>query len=138
MQTTALALTGFIAWYLFLYLAVAAPRVMLAVQGKRAPNSFKPDGSDVSELAGRICRAHANCYESFAFIGGVMLLAIATGSTDITNGLALVLLGSRLVQSIVHIASGSPIAAQVRFSFFIAQYAIAAYWTVLLICKFCG
>jgi hypothetical protein len=42
------------------------------------------------------------------------------------------------VQSIVHIASGSPIAAQVRFSFFIAQYAIAAYWTVLLICKFCG
>jgi hypothetical protein len=67
-----------------------------------------------------------------------MLLAIATGSTDITNGLALVLLGARLVQSIVHIASGSPIAAQVRFSFFIAQYAIAAYWTVLLLCKFCG
>lgn len=138
METTALALCGFIAWYLLLYLAVAAPRVTLALQGKRAPNSFKTDGSDVSELANRICRAHANCYESFAFIGGAMLIALATDSTEITNGLAFALLGARLVQSLVHIASGSPMAAQVRFAFFIAQYAIASYWIIQLGCKFMG
>lgn len=138
MQSTALALTGYIAWYLLLYLAVAAPRVTLAAKGERAPNSFKPDGSDVSDLSGRICRAHANVYESFAFIGGIMLLAIATDSTEITNGLAFVLLGTRFLQTIVHIGSGSVMAAQIRFALFIGQFAIVAYWTVLLLCKFSG
>lgn len=138
MQTTALALSGYIAWYLVLYLAIVSVRGFLATSGKREANSFSTDGSDISDLSARICRAHANCYESFAFIGGAMLLAIATGSTDITDGLALVLLAARLAQSVVHIASGSALGAQIRFGFFFVQLAIAGYWIVLLACKFIG
>jgi len=54
----------------------------------------------------------------FSFIGGVLLLAIATDSTIITNGLAYILFGARLGQSIVHLVSTSDIAIQARLCSF--------------------
>lgn len=136
MQATALALTGFIAWYIVLTIAIVSVRGFLAATGKREANSFSNDGTDISDLAARICRAHANCYESFALIGGALLLALATDSSDITDGLAFALLGARFAQSAVHIASGSAVAAQIRFGFYFAQLGIVTYWLVLLACQF--
>ena len=74
--------------------------------------------------------------ESFAFFGGFMLLALATNSVVITNGLALLLLAARLGQSITHLLSTSVLAVQVRFVFFILQVAICFDWVVLLAAKF--
>ena len=81
-------------------------------------------------------RAQANCVESFAFIGGLMLLALATDSTVITNGLAYILLLARLGQSISHLISTSIFAVQVRFAFFLVQVGICLYWIVQLATKF--
>lgn len=136
MSTTALAVAGFILWYLLLYAVMGGLRVGLALAGRKKPNNFAPDGSDVSPFAHRLARAHANCYEGFPFIGGLMLLALATGNADVTAPLALVVLGARVVQSTMHLISTSVAAVQVRFLFFLVQLGIGIYWALLLLGRF--
>ena len=90
----------------------------------------------MSDLGQRLTRAHLNSVECFGFIGGVMLLAIATNSSAITNGLALIVLGARVLQSIVHVMSISNPAIYARFVFFLLQFGICGYWLFMLIQKF--
>ena len=99
----------------------------------RAANSFSPTGSDVSPFSERLCRAHANCYEFFPVFGGVLFVAVSIQSTPVTDPLALWALAARLGQSVVHLVSTSATAVTLRFGFFFAQFAIAAYWVVRLI-----
>ena len=138
MNPTALALTGFIGWFVFLLLLLGSYRTIVVVTQKKAPNSFRPDGSDVSDFSARLCRVHANCYEGFPFFGGLLLLALATQSTDITNGLALAFLGARIGQSVIHLLSTSVMAVQVRFAFFLAQIVISIIWLLAFWQKFAG
>jgi uncharacterized MAPEG superfamily protein len=138
MNASALALTGFMAWYMILLLTLATVRVMAVMTARRAPNSFRPDGTDMTPFVARLVRAHANCYEAFPLIGGALLLAIATGSTDITNGLALTLLACRIGQSAVHLASVDNLAVNLRFALFAAQIGIVAYWLLQMYSKFSG
>lgn len=128
MNATALALTGYIGWVLLLLGAIAVVRLQASVVGGKPANSFATDGSDVSPFSGRLCRAHANCYENFPQLGGLMLLALATGTAAMTDPLALVLLAARVAQSAVHLYSTSETAVKVRFAFFLVQYGIAVYW----------
>jgi uncharacterized MAPEG superfamily protein len=129
----------FLTYALFLHDYLSRQIITGAVlTGSRAPNSFRPDGTDVAPFAGRLTRAHANCYESFPFFGGTLLLALASGSTAITDPLALVALACRVGQSSVHLASTSVMAVNLRFSLFLAQVGIAGYWLVRLGAKFFG
>lgn len=136
MNATILALTGYVAWVMLLLLALAAYRSVFSQVQKRKSLVFKADGSDVGDVGQRLTRAHLNSVECFPFIGGVLLIALATDSTSITNGLAYVLLGARLLQSLVHIASLSNIAISIRFVFFLVQFGICGYWIVKLLEKF--
>ena len=138
MNDTILALLGYITWILVLLICLATYRTLLVAKKEQAVNGFKPDGSDSPALGERITRAQSNCVESFAFIGGLMLLALATDSTAITNGLALFLLAARLGQSVTHLISTSELAVQIRFAFFLAQIGICLYWVVLFASKFIG
>jgi uncharacterized MAPEG superfamily protein len=138
MNDTILALLGYITWTLLLLVCLATYSTLLVAKKELAVNSFKPDGSDSPAFGKRITRAQGNCVESFAFIGGLMLLALATNSAAITNGLALLLLVARLAQSITHLISTSVLAVQIRFTFFLAQIVICFYWVVLLASKFIG
>lgn len=131
MHDTIIALIGYIAWTLFLLLGLAVYRSYL-VFSQQHGIGFKADGSDVTGFAARLTRALANCIESFAFIGGLMLLSLATDSHHMTDPLALWLLAARLGQSIVHLISVSALAIQIRFAFFLLQFAICVYWTWLL------
>ncbi len=136
MNMTAFSFVGYITWFLVLLGGIALYRSALTVAGKRAANSFKPDGSDGSDFSARLCRAHANCYENFPIIGGLLLLALVTNSTDITHSLAAIVLGCRIVQSIVHMFSTGVIAVQIRFFFFLVQYVICFYWAIQFLSKF--
>ena len=138
MNDTILALLGYITWILVLLICLATYRTLLVAKKEQAVNGFKPDGSDSPALGERITRAQSNCVESFAFIGGLMLLALATDSAAITNGLALFLLAARLGQSVTHLISTSELAVQIRFAFFLAQIGICLYWVVLFASKFIG
>jgi len=128
MNASVIALVVYVSWMIVLLGILASLRAGLSLSGKRAPNSFSPDGSDVSSFSARLCRAHANCYENFPIIGGLLLLAIATSSTGITDGLAYYLIGARILQSIIHLISTSNLAVQARFACFAVQLGIAVFW----------
>jgi len=130
MNASVIAMVVYVSWMILLLGILGSLRAGLTLAGKRAPNSFCPDGSDVSPFSVRLCRTHANCYESFPIIGGLLLLAIATSSTGITDGLAYYLIGARILQSIVHLISTSNLAVQIRFAFFLVQLGIAVYWVL--------
>jgi uncharacterized MAPEG superfamily protein len=132
MTPSLVALLGYSLWTLALLGAIAVMRTGLTLSGARAANSFDPSGTDVSPLSGRLCRAHANCYEYFPVFGGLIAVAALSNSSHVTDPLALWALAARIGQSVVHLASTSPNAVTVRFGFFFAQLAIAAYWAVRL------
>jgi hypothetical protein len=138
MNDTIISLLGYITWILILLVWIATYRTLLVAKKEQAVNGFKSDGSNSPAFGEQLARALGNCVESFAFVGGLMLLALATNSAAITNGLALLLLAARLGQSITHLISTSVLAVQIRFAFFLAQIGICFYWVVLFATKFIG
>ncbi len=136
MTPTIMALLIYILLMLLLLGVLAGLRTGMTLTGAKKANSFNPDGSDVSNFSNRLCRAHANCYEGFPIFGGLLLLAIASDTMAITNGLAYILIGARLGQSLIHLASTSVAAVFVRFGFFLVQVVIALYWCVQFIKHF--
>lgn len=85
---SAFVLTSFIGWSLLLLFLMEALRAGLVVQGAVAANEFRPDNSNLSPFMQRLSRAHANCLEGIPVFGGLLLVAIATGRTSVTDGLA--------------------------------------------------
>lgn len=138
MSASILALTGYLLWMMVLLVFLESYRTVLVLKEKRAANSFNPDGSDMSAFGHRLTRAFGNTLESFAFIGGTLLLALATGSSVITDGLAYIVLAARIAQSVTHLMSGSAVAVQIRFVFFLVQQVIVIYWLYMLLMKFVG
>lgn len=130
---SSIALTGFIAWTLFLLVFMEVLRTLLVLRDKVPANSFTPDNAGLSPFMQRLARAHANCVESLPVFGGLLLVAIVTDRTAITDPLAWLLLGSRIFQSAVHVTSLSPVAVTIRFAAFAVQMALALYWTFLLL-----
>lgn len=134
---TAVALTGLIAWTLLLLLLwMEAVRSALVVGGRVPANQFRPDNANLSPFMQRLARAHANCTEGLPIFGGLMLVALATGRADVTDGLAPVLLGARVVQSSIHLASLSVVAVHLRFTAFAVQMGIAVYWSWRLLATY--
>lgn len=136
MNETIIALTGYILWTLLLLLMLAGYRTYMVMTKQHKSLRFKSDGSDVPDFGYRLTRAHMNCVESFVFIGGLMLVAIATDAMAITNGLALILLAARIGQSVVHLISISSLFIQIRFVFFLIQFGICFYWAIMLLQRF--
>lgn len=133
MSTSAVVLTLFIAWALFLLVLMEVIRSYLVVSGRARSNEFQPDNANLSPFLQRLARAHANCIESLPVVGGLLLVAIATGHSGLTDTMAPWLLVARLGQSITHLVSVSVLAVNVRFAFFAVQLGIAIYWTWALL-----
>lgn len=131
-MTSWIALLMYAGWTLGLLMTIVALRTYLTLTRQRAPNRFSVSGDDVSPFSGRLCRAHANCFENLPVAGALILVAAMTGHQDITNGTALPLVFARIGQSTVHLASTSNRAVAIRFAFLLAQLAIAAYWVIAL------
>jgi uncharacterized MAPEG superfamily protein len=133
MSASATALLGYVAWTLALILINEVLRSILVLSGRKAANSFHPDGADVSPFAHRLARAHANCIENFPIIGGLLVLALVTGHSSITDPLAPWLLAARIAQTSTHLVSTSSMAVFVRFGFYAAQLGIATWWVILFL-----
>jgi uncharacterized MAPEG superfamily protein len=130
---SSIALTGFITWALLLLVVMEVIRAQLVLRGKVPANGFTPDNAALSPFMQRLARAHANCVESLPVFGGLLLVAIATNRSSITDPLAYLFLGSRVFQSLVHLASLSPTAVTIRFTAFAMQMAIGLYWAFMLL-----
>ncbi len=132
MSYTLIALLGFAFWTLaLLFLIINLRGIAVLFQGK-AVNGFTSDGSGESAFSQRLCRAHANCYENLGMAAAVLLTAIATEQTVITEPLALAFLAARIAQSTVHLVSIAPWAVWLRVSFQLMQIAILACWIIQL------
>lgn len=134
MSTSALVLILFISWALLLLVLMEVVRSYLVVIGRVRSNEFNPENSNLSPFMQRLARAHANCVEGLPIFGGLLVVALVTGrTTEVTDALAPWLLGARVVQSSIHLASLSVVAVNARFTAFAVQIAIAAYWAWALI-----
>lgn len=128
MTPTLTALTGFLAWTLFLLVLMEVLRSRLVLAKEVAANGFQPDNGNLSPFMQRLARAHANCLEGLPLFGGLMLVATVSGQAALTDPLAYVFLGARIVQSLIHLASLSATAVTLRFSAFLVQTGIGVYW----------
>ena len=133
MTSSALVLALFISWTLALLVLMEVLRSHLVLTGRSRSNEFNPENSNLSSFMQRLARAHANCLEGLPVFGGLLLLALATGRTEITDPLAPWLLAARIVQSGIHLASLSVVAVNARFTAFAVQVAIAIYWAWALV-----
>jgi uncharacterized MAPEG superfamily protein len=132
MSPSALALVGYVAWTLFFAIWIVTLRAVLTLKKERRANEFAPSGEDVSAFSGRLCRAHANCYENLPIFAALVLLALVTGNAAVTDPLARWVLAARVSQSLVHLTSTSEVAVSIRAGLFVVQLAIEAYWVVQL------
>lgn len=132
MSPSLLALLGFISWTLVLLVLMEVIRSKLVVTGEVPANGFNPENSNLSPFMQRLSRAHANCLEGLPIFGGLLLVALVAGKAQVTDPLAYVLLAARVVQSVIHLSSLSPVAVTARFCAFAVQVGIAIYWAVRL------
>jgi hypothetical protein len=133
MSETSIAFLGYIVWMMVLVFIIVGIRVQMVLSGKRRANNFNPDGKDVSEFSARVARVHANCYEHFPIFGGILILSLVLKTQEITNTLALYFLAARILQGLIHLFSTHVMAVNIRFTFFILQYAIAVVWVYQLL-----
>lgn len=132
MTPTAVALLGFAAWTILMVLVLGFTRTGLVFAGKKKSNEFKATGEDLGAFGYRATRVHANCYENLPAAAAVMLYAIATSQTAITDPLAFIFIGLRVAQSSVHLLSTAQPMVLLRFALYIAQNAILLYWVLAL------
>jgi uncharacterized MAPEG superfamily protein len=133
MNNSLLAVLGFAAWTLLLLAAIAALRATLTLRGLRYANSFAVSGEDVSPFSARLCRAHANCYENLPAFAGIVLVAVISGQSQVTDALALWALAARVAQSTIHLISTRNRAVILRFSCLSIQWVIQVDWLLNLI-----
>jgi len=133
MSPSLVALTGFIAWTLFLLVFMEVIRSKLVLTKTVPANAFDPQNSNLSPFMQRLARAHANCLEGLPIFGGLLVVAVLSGKTSVTDSLAYIFLASRILQTLIHLVSLSSAAVTLRFTAFAVQMAIGVYWTYCLL-----
>lgn len=117
METPLIALIWFALWSVALVLFVGVQRVGSVAGGKAKANEFPAGQQHGSDFYWRCNRAHMNTIENLPVFGALVLGGLAAGVTAPLFGtLALVALGARIVQSLIHISSGSVMAVNLRFA----------------------
>jgi uncharacterized MAPEG superfamily protein len=128
MVKTTIAFLAFISWTLFLLILMEAIRTYLVMSKQVAATKFVPGNENLSPFMQRLARAHLNCVEGLPVFGGLMLVAIVTSKTSITDPLSLWFLLARIVQSCVHLLSVEAMAINIRFTLFAVQMVIGVIW----------
>ncbi len=117
-------------WALLLF---QIPVIRLIASKTTGNMVFDPNGSDLEGYGRRLTRAHANCMENIPLFIGVLLLAIVTENTDITNGTACWLLYARIAQSVAHLISTSTAVVMARFAFYLVQVGLILCWVIQML-----
>ena len=133
MGASLISLTGFIAWTLLLLVLMESIRSKLVLSKAVPANAFNPENSNLSPFMQRLARAHANCLEGLPIFGGLLVVAALSGNTAVTDPLAFVFLGARILQTLIHLTSLSSAAVSLRFLMFSIQMGISVYWAFCLL-----
>lgn len=132
MSASLVALLLYASWTLILVTAVAVLRTGYSMTGRRRANQFAPSGDDVSPFSGRLCRAHANCYENLPVFAAIVAVALLSDRSHVTDPLAIHAALARVAQGCVHLTSTRVRAVILRFVFFVVQIVVLSLWVVRL------
>jgi uncharacterized MAPEG superfamily protein len=128
------ALVLYALWAIALVLMVAADRVLMVIRGEAKANSFTPGVPHGSDSYWRINRAHLNTLENLPIFAAIVLCGWVVGMETATfNRLAMVVVVARIVQSAIHIASGSVAAITFRFTALAIQLICEIWMAILLL-----
>ena len=133
MESTAAAILWLVMWWALLM--VQLPLVRLLASRKTGSMAFDPNGFDLQGYGRRLTRAIANCQENIPIYIGVLLFAIVTDTTAITNATAIWLLYARIAQSVTHLLSTSSPMILLRFFFFLVQFLLIVCWVVQMLIR---
>ena len=118
-------LLGFAVWTLLLLVfTVGLYRWTRILSGRVAISMFPADASGGEEWYRRATRAHANCIENLP-VFGVIVFGLGVGNVEGTwvNALAVTVLITRILQSLVHVCLEQTNAVvAVRFACFFVQF----------------
>ena len=127
MTTPLYCLLGMVGWTLLLVLAIGAVRSAHVLRGEKQANEFPGGTQHGGDAYWRLNRAHLNATENLALFAAVVLTGTLAGvTTPLFSTLAQAYLAARVVQSIVHVSSGSARAVLLRFSAFAVQVCCVA------------
>lgn len=133
MESTAAAILWLVMWWALLM--VQLPLVRLLASRKTGSMAFDPNGFDLQGYGRRLTRVIANCQENIPIYIGVLLFAMVTDTTAITNATAIWLLYARIAQSVTHLLSTSSPMILLRFFFFLLQFLLIVWWFVQMLIR---
>jgi hypothetical protein len=114
-------LVGWAAWAIVLVLGIACVRVFEVMTGKTAANGFTPGIPHGGDRYWRLNRAHVNTLENLPIFGALIVTA-HLAQIDVAT-FAKIALGARVIQSLIHVSSGTAMAVNFRFTAFVTQVA---------------
>ncbi|GEP07090.1 hypothetical protein MOX02_51280 [Methylobacterium oxalidis] len=126
MSVPVLVLLGFAAWTLLtLFGTIGVYRWSRILTGRASIAEWRADLPQGSDRYQRAMRAHMNCVENLPVYTALVVALVATGLKSPTiDWLAIVILGARVGQTLLHIVlPPTNVAASLRFAFFLAQAA---------------
>lgn len=129
-------LLAFAVWsMLVLILTVGIYRWGLIFAGRAQVNEFRADQIEGSDRYRRAMRAHLNCLENLPIYGAIVLVIVVSGAeSSMLDGLALTLIGARIVQTLIHVSwEQTNLLASLRFGFFFVQLICMFWMTALLV-----
>ena len=122
MTTPLFALMGFVFWTVMLIVAIAVARVAEVAAGRTPVNGFPAGQPHGGDAYWRLNRAHMNCVENLPMFAAVVLTGHVTGlSAGTFATLSQVYVAGRVAQSLIHVASGSAMAVNLRFACYLVQ-----------------
>jgi uncharacterized MAPEG superfamily protein len=134
-------LVGFAAWTMLLLLStIGVYRWSRILTGRVPIREFRADHIEGADWYKRAMRAHANCIENLPVFGAIVFgLYVGNVTGDLVNALAIAVLVSRVMQSLVHVCfvqtNGM---TSVRFGFFLVQIVSFLWLTGILLTKLSG
>ncbi len=115
-------LVGFALWAVLLVMGVGFSRVAQVLAGKKRANEFPSGTQHGGDRYWRLNRAHLNTVENLPIFAALVIAGVLLHvSSAAFATLPVVIVGARIVQSVVHVSSGSVVAVNVRFTAFLTQ-----------------
>lgn len=123
-------LLGFAGWTLLLLVTtVGVYRWSRILTHRASIREWRADEAQGDDWYRRAMRAHMNCVENLPVYGAVVVAILATGAgSGLLDTLALILLGARILQSILHVAlEPTELIAGTRFGLYAVQVVCMAW-----------
>ena len=129
-MTQLYCLVGFAAWAVILVVGIALYRVAQVLTGQKRANEFPSGMQHGGDRYWRLNRAHMNTVENLPIFGALVLTATLL-HVDVLRW-AEIALCARVLQSVIHVSSGSVMAVNLRFTAFVTQVVcyVGMIWTL--------